>query len=398
MADYKCNDEEAVLLGTWLRGEHIEDIKKVDPSMFQYKEVAEMLGKGYNALRVSRESGIKLAELMSMSICYQPLFYKQVLRSYINKKLGNEIKGLNVDEEGLEKIKELISNQSQLYSQVESDKDITENYIKELNNRAIEEHVLWSKLPSLNRMTHGIKRKQLTTIAGRPASGKSSLALQILLGIAESKQKVLFFPLEMSDNEMIDRILAHKRIIKSEEASSGKLSEDKLNQAVKYLTELEHEGNLKFYEGVRDIESIEEAIRREKPFAVVIDQLSQMRSSEEKFNSIREQFSYMTSNLKAIAMKHNVAVILLCQVNRGAEEQEPTLANLKESGSIEEDSDNVILLYRTPSSKVNISLDWSTSRPMTINLAKQRSGETGIFQLPFKPSEMMFYESVDDYI
>lgn len=390
-------EEEMVLLGTWLKGEQLEDIKKLDYNMFHYSKVVRLLDEGFDAVRISQKAGIKLSELMHMTTYSMPLFYKQTLRSWSNKKLEKELKEFNINEEGINKLKELIANQNTASIQVNADKDITTKYIDDLHKREQTERVLWSRLPSLNKLTNGIKRKQLTAIAGRPASGKSALALQVLLGIVESGQKVLFFPLEMSDNEMIDRILIHKRIITNDETSSGKVSGEHLDKAVTYLRKLENSGNLKFYEGVRNIESMEEAIRQEKPFAIVVDQLTQMRSSEEKFKGIREQFSYMTSNLKSIAMRNNVAVILLCQINRGAEDQKPTLANLKESGSIEEDSDNVILIHRVLQDYVNNpeAVDWSSTRPMLLILAKQRSGDIGEIKSLFKPSEMLFYEVSD---
>lgn len=397
MADNRL-EEEMVLLGTWLRGEHLEDIKKLDYNMFNYSKVVKLLDEGFDAVRISQKAGIKLSELMNMTTYAMPLFYKQTLRSWSNKKLERELKEFNTNEDGINKLKELIANQNLVSIQVDADKDITTKYIDDLSKREQTERVLWSRLPSLNRMTNGIKRKQLTTIAGRPASGKSAFALQILLGIAESGQKVLFFPLEMSDNEMIDRILIHKRIITNEEASSGKVSGKHLDEAVTYLRKLEGSGNLKFYEGVRNIESMEEAIKKEKPFAIVVDQLTQMRSSEEKFKGIREQFSYMTNNLKSIAMRNNVAVILLCQINRGAEDQKPTLANLKESGSIEEDSDNVIMIHRVLQECIDNpeAVDWNNTRPMLLILAKQRAGISNVeIKLLFKPSEMLFYEEMN---
>lgn len=394
---YNCSDEEAVLLGTWLRGEHLEDIKKVDPGMFHYSQVVRLLAQGWDLLRITRETKFKASELLSMTLYSYPIFYIQTLRSWSNKKLEKELQGFKVDEKGIEKLKELIANQNALSINIEPDRGIAENYIREFDARKNQERVIWSKLPSLNRLTNGIKRKQLTAIAGRPSSGKSAFALQMALGVAESGQKVLFFPLEMSDNETIDRILIHKGLITSDASSSGKVSDEQMESLKDYVGRLEKDGCFRFYEGVRDIESIEEAVKREKPFAIVIDQLTQMRSIDRGFQSIREQFAFMTSNLKAIAMRHNVAVILLCQINRGAEDQKPTMANLKESGSIEEDSDNVIMLYKTPGERIRDYVDWKRERPMTIILAKQRSGGTDEFQARFEPSRLRFYEVAEEY-
>lgn len=125
---------------------------------------------------------------------------------------------------------------------------------------------------------------------------------------------------------------------------------------------------------------------------VVIDQLEQMRCSGEKFKDKRERFSYMTNQLKRISMTEDVAVWLACQVNRDASQSEPTLANLKESGSIEEDSDNVILLHRIPVEKMASSGWDDNNRPMIINVAKQRSGATGAINAQFIANKFTFYD------
>ena len=76
---YNCSDEEAVLLGTWLRGEHLEDIKKVDPGMFHYSQVVRLLAQGWDLLRITRETKFKASELLSMTLYTYPIFYIQVL-------------------------------------------------------------------------------------------------------------------------------------------------------------------------------------------------------------------------------------------------------------------------------------------------------------------------------
>ena len=91
-------------------------------------------------------------------------------------------------------------------------------------------------------------------------------------------------------------------------------------------------------------------------------------------------------------MTEDVAVWLACQVNRDASQSEPTLANLKESGSIEEDSDNVILLHRIPVEKMASSGWDDNNRPMIINVAKQRSGATGAINAQFIANKFTFYD------
>ena len=160
-----------------------------------------------------------------------------------------------------------------------------------------------------------------------------------------------------------------------------------MSVAADKLNALEKSGNFEIFEGENDLSSIHSLIKRHKPFAVVIDQLTQLRDG--KFDSKREQFSHMTNELKRISMAEDCAVLLTCQVNRSAQETEPTMANLKESGSIEEDSDNIILLHRCKCDDE----EWDDlKRPMLIKIEKQRSGATGVIQAVMFTRKFKFYE------
>jgi len=391
----KKYEEEAILIGTWLSGDHLEDIDKVDLSLFHYRDIASMIKRGFNAVEIANKTNYMLSELgIMMTYSHSEELYNQAIRKWSLRRLESEAKRFHPSECGLENLKRQIAAVESVKIGVKADDGIMEHYIADLNERRNAQRVKWSKLPTLNSLTDGIKSKKLIIIAGRPSEGKSAFALQLLLGIVESGKKVLYFSLEMSNDETVDRILIHEGIITSSEASSGKVSGEKLNDAVDYMKWIEEGGNLKFYEGVRQIENIEEAIKKERPFAVVIDQLSLMDSLRERFNNIRERFTFMTRSLKSIAMSYDVAIILLCQINRDGQGIKPTLANLKESGSIEEDADAVIMISKIPSSDIDNmgGLDLDSIRPMRLDLAKNRSGKIGEYQIMFNPSLMKFYE------
>ena len=103
------------------------------------------------------------------------------------------------------------------------------------------------------------------------------------------------------------------------------------------------------------------------------------------YTSKREQFSYMTTSLKRLAMSEGVAVLLAAQVNRNAQNSEPTMAQLKESGSIEEDSDNIILLHGIPLDQLEDTTGWNdNNRPVLVKIEKQRDGRTGAVRTAFK--------------
>ncbi len=383
-------DAESILLGAWLRGEHLEDMKHLDTSGFVEQVVVDRLLQGKNGLEIGIEvSRVKeFAELMAVRA---DALYTQAYQSVLKQQIHHSI--ANMDD--LDEIRDAIDrfNGVSQEAAVEVD-DPAVKLAEEFSIRAQRKTIKWDKLPTLNNMTDGIKRKELTAIAARPSVGKSAFGLQIAMGVQEAGEKVLYFPLEMSTTQTYTRVLINKGYITSKEATTGRPERpERLSIGFDYVDKVYRSRNFQVYEGECVLERIEAVIKKEKPFMVVIDQLSQMRANR-RFNSVREQFSHMTSQLKAIAMRENVAILLLCQINRSADNIPPTMANLKESGSIEEDSDNIILLHRfTPEQLDNPELiDWQTERPMLLNLAKQRDGEVGEFTMIFNPSRFTFYE------
>ena len=317
------------------------------------------------------------------------------MEAWHKEKILRQIASIG-SEKDVEKIQERIDFLLTTRSTVKADSDLSERFMKEMEEREKAKPVKYG-LPTLDEMTGGLKRKELTAVAARPSVGKSAFALQIASHVQESGQKVLFFPLEMSALQTIERLCVMKQVADPKSIKTGRFQNNSIVLAQDYIYELEKSGLFKIFEGIGDIEKIRAAIRQENPFLVVVDQLTQMKANK-PFKSKREQFSYMTNELKAMAMHEDVAIMLLCQLNRGAEADEPTMANLKESGSIEEDSDNVIMLHRVQRDQLRIPDMWAEwETPVNINLAKQRSGETGSFLSGFNASRFRFYEKAKTY-
>lgn len=381
---------ESVLLGTWLRGEHLEDLKYVKENDFTESEIVKALKKGKTMYEIGEDLK-RIPELANLSLIRSEILYKQCFSKMMEVQIQRDIANIS----DLKTIKGKIDYlESVTFGDVEEVADPAVSLLNEMAERAQRQTINWEKMPSLNYLTAGIKRKELTAIAARPSVGKSAFALQMAYGAWKQGAKVLYFPLEMSANQSFGRLMVMNGYMTSKEFQTGKRQNERLFQAgIDHIAEIGASKRFKVYEGEGRLEAIESTIKNEKPFLVVIDQLTQMRASV-PFKDIRLQFSYMTSNLKRIAMQENVAIILLCQINRSADNVVPTMANLKESGSIEEDSDNVILLHRLQAKDVEnpAQYDWNKSRPMTLNLAKQRDGEVGEFDIIFKPDKMTFYE------
>jgi replicative DNA helicase len=245
-------------------------------------------------------------------------------------------------------------------------------------------------LPYLDKLTRGIHRKELTTVAARPGVGKSSFALQVATRTAiKHEEKVLYFSLEMPAEQQMYRLL-----LMTEKATKEEIDDYYINpEAENFVKRIEQSKLLNIYESVNQLSEICGAIRSEKPYLVILDQLTQIRVGGRSWKSRLEELQEITATLKKVSMEENVAIMLLCQINRDAANSEPTLANLKGSGQIEEDSDNVILLHNL---EKNDSIEPKALKKIQLKLEKQRSGATSSYTVMFNPKKYRFYELSND--
>lgn len=387
---------ERIIIGGWLQGKHISDTERLDAGDFPvYGNVVKAIKKNGSAdiVGICKETRMRPVELAEMILEYQPTFYESAVcsayeakaREYIKKSENRPLKEI------AERLKIYLENG--FYEPPKPEAELVTRYWDEIDKRK-QQQIVFTNIAGLDRLMCGIRTKELTAIGARPSVGKSAFLLQIALQIAKQKKKVLYFPLEMSTMQTVERIVA-----KNLDIPPGKLRRGELNRedwkALSYesdkLAELEKSGNFLIFEGINDIRVITDLIKLHKPYAVAIDQLEQLWSRD-RFKDKRERFSYMTNSLKKIAMSEDCAVMIACQVNRAAGNSEPTLANLKESGSIEEDSDNVILLHRIAQEDMTTAGWNDNDRPMIIDVAKQRQGETGRIYAKFVANRYTFYE------
>lgn len=387
--------EERILLGGWLLGFNKDDIEKFEECDFiNYTAVFRLLKAGKSSLEIARQLNIPIPELAQMQSEYSYSFYMQIVEQWAKEKLFRKIANLapkNGSTADIEKIRNEIDWLLSSRYIVKPSENLAELFGKEMIERADSKPINYG-IPSLDRMTGGLKKTELTVIAARPSVGKSALALQIADYVQGKSNKVLFFPLEMSTIQTLERLCIRNNIADYKPLLNGRLGREKYAAAQDYINSIEKKGLLKIFEGQNNIDIIHTAIKQEKPQLVVIDQLTQLKANR-MFSSVRERFAYMTNTLKAIAMKENISIILLYQVNRDAQNNEPTMANLKESGSIEEDADNVIIMHKINKDNLRRPTEWQTwETPININLAKHRAGKTGSFLISFVPEKLLFYE------
>ena len=237
----------------------------------------------------------------------------------------------------------------------------------------------------LDYKTAGLHQSDLILVAARPAMGKSAFALNIATNAAvKANVPVVIFSLEMSKEQMVNRILCSEAMVDSNKVRTGTIDDDewaKLAAASGQLSEAQI-----FIDDTPGISIMEirakcRKLKLEKNIGlVVIDYLQLVQGTNKRGGSREQEISEISRSLKILAKEINVPVIALSQLSRAPEQRpdhRPMLADLRESGAIEQDADIVMFLYRDDyynedSEKKNIA---------EVILAKHRSGSTGTVEL-----------------
>ena len=252
----------------------------------------------------------------------------------------------------------------------------------------------------LDSLTQGFQKSDLIIIAGRPSMGKTALSLTISLNIIKnSKLPVLFFSLEMSKEQIMYRILSMETNINQMRLRTGKLYRNdwiKLNKIIKILSRLplflDDTPDLSIHHIRSKIKTI--LFEQTKMGIVIIDYLQLMQNSNFKIENRVQEIAQITRSLKNIAREFNIPIIALSQLSRNVEsriDKRPILSDLRESGSIEQDADLVLMLYRSQYYNSNLTSN-ENSYITELNIAKQRNGPTGNIKLKFDDKRTKFLD------
>jgi len=258
----------------------------------------------------------------------------------------------------------------------------------------------------IDKMTAGLQGSDLIIVAARPSMGKTSFAMNIAQHAAlVEKTGVAVFSLEMSKEQLVMRLMSSVGHIDSQRIRTGKLrSEDwpKLTRAVGMLSEAPI-----FIDDTPAISVLEMRAKVRRLASqydiglIIVDYLQLMRGRNTENRT--QEISDISRSLKALAKEHNVPVIALSQLNRGLEsrtDKRPMMADLRESGAIEQDADVICFIYRDE--VYNKSEDNPERGIAEIIIGKQRNGPTGVSRLTFIKEYTMFenlsnYDQQDDF-
>lgn len=362
--------------------------------------------------------GLKvLIELLSQipNLIYLEEYLRLVKDKYIRRsliKLGYEtINSSYITSLPLENIlndleNKLFSLTSEIKSQkLSSSAELLNDIFFELKTKSLDPKLagIASGFYDLDSLTQGFQKSDLIIIAGRPSMGKTALGLNIASNIIKSsKLPVLFFSLEMSKEQIMYRLLAMETNLNQMKLKTGKLSKNdwlKLNKIIKILAKFPLFIDDTFDLSIQDIRSkIKTIIFEQNQIGlIIIDYIQLMQNSKLKTANRVQELSQITRSLKTIAREFNVPIIGLSQLSRNVEnriDKKPILSDLRESGSIEQDADLVLMLYQnklqTPTQNNN-SENIRNNNIVEIIIAKHRNGPIGNVKLKFDEQHTKFY-------
>jgi replicative DNA helicase len=320
------------------------------------------------------------------------LGYSTINSSYItNIPLENILNDLEL---------ELFNLKDKTGDQLELPNNNSELFLKvflELKSKSLKStlNVLNSGFCDLDSIIQGFQKSDLIIIAGRPSLGKTALSLNIAINIIKRyKTPVLFFSLEMSKEQLLYRVLANEAEVSTIRLRSGHIYKNdwlNLNNIFKTLA------CLPFFIDDRPTVSIQEIRLKIKKLIfneasiglIIIDYLQLMQNFKSPIDNRVQELSQITRSLKIIAREFNVPIIALSQLSRNVENRlnkKPILSDLRESGSIEQDADLVLMLYENNLENLN------KKEIKELLIAKNRNGPVGSVKLRFDPIYTKFYD------
>jgi len=327
---------------------------------------------------------------------------KAMLRRLINT--SNELIALGYDEtEDVDNIMDMAEKKVFELAQKKNTKGyasikdvLVESYAKleELYNNKGKLSGIPTGFKDFDAITSGLHNSDLLIVAARPAMGKSAFAINLATNVAiKAKKGVAIFNLEMSKDQVGNRILCSEALVDSNKIRTGLLEDDdwlKLASALSTLSDAPIYIDDTAGISITEIRAKCRKLKLEKDIGlIVIDYLQLIQGNVGKNSSREQEISGISRSLKILAKELDVPVIALSQLSRSVEsrtDKRPMLSDLRESGAIEQDADIVIFLYRDD----YYNQDSEKKNVAEVILAKHRGGSTGTVEMAWLPSYTKF--------
>ncbi len=259
--------------------------------------------------------------------------------------------------------------------------------LEELQHKKLSVTGLSTSFTELDHLTSGFQPGEFSIIAARPSMGKTALSLNIALSASLNQKTVAFFSVEMSKEQILMRLLSIQGKVPLSHLRTGQIATedwDNLIQASAQLNEVAFFVDDSSFLSPFEIRSRARKLKSQKGLDLLIVDYLQLMSLKENMESREREVSEMSRLLKALAGELEIPVVALSQLNRGVEgrvNRRPMLSDLRESGSIEQDADVIMMLYRDD--YYNKGSDKAGTMEVLLN--KQRNGPTGKVILKWDP-------------
>lgn len=340
-------------------------------------------GEKSEILKYISDLGNNIYGLTADSAVNKLVGYSKKRQVYENiKKLEEEITEI----EDIDNLIEMqINNLNKIQSRNQKKLNFSEQVILsmeeiEKNYKNQSDYSLYTGILNLDKVIMGLHKQEFTVIGARPGVGKTTFALQIAENISRKNVDVVFISLEMADTQIIQKIIARKSNINSHKMRAGRLEENDFLKISQCCSDI---SNLPFHlitkiRTIQEIEVIARQYKNNNQLGLLVIDYIQLLKNKNKFPSREQEVADISRTLKLLSLELDVPIIGLCQLNRNATRNEPTLADLRESGAIEQDADNVIFLYPEEGQE-------EEKAPLVVaKVAKQRAGDIGKAKLKFK--------------
>lgn len=281
------------------------------------------------------------------------------------------------------------------------------NKIQQASNRADGLSGLPSGFVELDKITSGWQDTDLVVIAARPAMGKTAFVLSMVKNMAvDYKIPVGMFSLEMSNLQLVNRLLQNVCEISGDKVKSGKLTTEEWTQLTTRISQLQ--GAPIYIDDTPGLSVFELRSKARRLVhdrgvrMIMIDYLQLMTAEGMHFNSREQEVSIISRSLKGLAKELNIPIIALSQLNRGVELRQgdgkrPQLADLRESGAIEQDADMVCFIHRPEKYGLEFDAEGKDMKGVAeIIVAKHRSGQIGDVRLKFRGEFVRFQNPEED--
>jgi replicative DNA helicase len=376
------------------------DAKGLRPDIQTVVQELKQMGKLDEAGGASYVSSLTTVIPSSANIDY----YAQMVKNYSVKrsllKVASKI-GINAYDESKDSREVLEDVQQSIFELTDDGQVFSARKIREVLKETIDllDNAMKSKsaitgIPTgfdkLDQMTSGFQRDEFIIIGARPSVGKTALALNMAANIAFHKKiPTAFFSLEMSDIALVQRLISSEAMVKAQNLRTGFLSSDDYRKVVDVMSVI-YEAPFHIVDmpnmKLLDLRAQARKMRSQQQVQIIFIDYLGLVGHENNALPRYEQISEISRSLKSLARELHIPVVVLCQLNRDAQREAPTLANLRDSGSIEQDADLVLFLNREQTRKNRKEKEEESHMPLDtiptdLIIAKQRNGPIGVVKL-----------------